>query len=59
MVLKGWCFKMYSNFLKQKHITASIPFVNTPGTFLDHPTRQIEKHLNGIGLVQDSTLQMG
>ena len=57
MVLKGWCFKVYSNFLK--HITANIPFVNTPGTFLDHPTRQIEKHLNGIGLVQDSILQMG
>ena len=52
MVLKAWHCKTCYNFAQR--ITGNIPFVNTQDTFGDH-----SKHLNGMGLVPESTIPMG
>ena len=44
IVSKGWYCKTCSNFAQNK--VGVIPFVNTVGTFGDHPTRRANKHLD-------------
>lgn len=40
---KGWYCKTCSNFAQV--VSGNVPFINSPGTFGDHPTRRANKHL--------------